>query len=49
MTSYTVVDTKLCNYKIWNIFANTQSAELKFCRVDVLPEPHIVIVTMISP
>ena len=31
------------NHKMWNIFANTKSAGLKFCRVDVLPKLHIVL------
>ena len=37
------------NHKIWNIFACTKSGGLKFCRVDVLPKLHIVIVIMMSP
>ena len=28
---------------------NTKSTGLKFCRVDVLPELHIVIVVVMSP
>ena len=37
------------NHKIWNICATTTSTGLKFCRVDVLTELHIVIVAMMSP
>ena len=37
------------NNKIWNTCANTKSIRLKFCRVDVLQELHIVIVVMMSP
>ena len=36
-------------HKIWNICANTTSTGLKFCRVDVLTELHILIVAMMSP
>ena len=36
------------NHKTWNICANTKSKGLKFCRVDVLQELHIVIVVMMS-
>ena len=36
------------NHKIWNICANTKSTGLKFYRVDVLQELHIVIVVMMS-
>ena len=45
------MDTKLCKITKYGkifIFANTKSAGLKFCRVDVLPELHIVIVIMMS-
>ena len=37
------------NCKIWNICANMKAAGLKFCRVDVLQELHIVTVVMMSP
>ena len=37
------------NNKIWNTCTNTKSIGLKFCRVDVLQELHIVIVVMMSP
>ena len=37
------------NNKIWNICRNTKTTGLKFCRVDVLQELHIVIVVMMSP
>ena len=44
------VDTKSSKIKlIWNVCANTKSMGLKFFRVDVLQELHIVIVVMISP
>ena len=37
------------NHKKLNICANTKSTGLKFCRVDVLPQLHILIAVMISP
>ena len=40
------VDTK-CN--IWNIYVNTKSTGLKFCRVELVQELHLVIVVMMSP
>ena len=43
--SWTQRDVKI-NNKIWNISASTKSTGLKFCRVDVLQELHIVIVVM---
>ena len=39
----------MLNNKICNICGNTRSTGLKFCRVDVRQEPHIVIVVMVSP
>ena len=38
----------MLNHKIWNIFVNMKSAGLRFRRVDVLPNLHIVIVIMMS-
>ena len=43
------VDTMMYNNKIWNICANTKSTGLKFCRVYVLQELHIVILVKMSP
>ena len=37
------------NYKKLNICANTKSRGLKFCRVDVLQQLHILIVVPTSP
>ena len=44
-----IVDTKWCKITIWNICANNNSTGLKFFRVDVLQEPHILIMVMMSP
>ena len=37
------------NHRKLNICANTRSTGLKFCRVDVLQQLHILIVVMMSP
>ena len=37
------------NNKIWNICANPKFTGLKFCRVDVLQELHILVIVMMSP
>ena len=34
MTCDVTTDTKWCKITIWNIYANTKSTGLKFCRVD---------------
>ena len=44
-----VVDTKWCKITKYGISANTKSTGLKFCRVDVLQELHILIIVMMSP
>ena len=36
------------SHKKLNICANTKSIGLKFCRFDVLQDPHIVLVVMTS-
>ena len=37
------------NHKKLTICANTKSTGLKFCKVDVLQQLHILIVVMMSP
>ena len=37
------------SHKKLNICANTESTELKFCKVDVLQQLHILLVVMMSP
>ena len=39
----------MSNNKIWNICANTKVTGLKYCKIDVLEELHMVIVVMMSP